>query len=161
MTSPDWNIPKHLARFEFYDFPNGSTSIAIYPNDSDATTPFLQTIYKPIPYIPAIPASTSIAKYLGIDMKLVQPPLPKGDTPELVGTEGWASFMPVISSAKTTLGWWDLQQQGATEEDALLGPTQTNGGKEELWWPELGRWRIGMKMADATIEFEIGDHWLE
>jgi hypothetical protein len=100
---------------------------------------------------PTFPASTDWAKYVGLDLNLVTPPLPegKGTLGELPGTEKWCKVMPFEYSPKTTLGWWDLKREGATEEDALLGrgivgeEVVKNGTVHENWWPGFGRWRIG------------------
>lgn len=82
----DWNIPKHLARFTFQDFPNGATRISVYPMETDNTgveskiteTPFFSATYKPLSYTPSFPASTGAFKYLGLDLSLVQPLFQKG-----------------------------------------------------------------------------------
>ena len=174
--NPDWNIPKHLARFEFKDLPGNTTSIAVYPHDTEnsidesspSTAPFFTATYKPISYLPNFPISTSIAKYVGMDLTILQPPLPegKGAFGELPGTEKWCEVLPLEYSSKTSLGWWDLKQVGneATERDALLASGDgERGGKGgsgyENWWPGIGRWRIGVKMEDATIDFQAGEHW--
>ncbi|TVY84801.1 hypothetical protein LSUE1_G000828 [Lachnellula suecica] len=167
----NWNIPKHLARFQFDELPNGATSISVYPRQADSTgveskssdTPFFSATFKTIPYVPSFPASTSISKYVGLDLALVQPPLPegKGVAGELPGTKEWCKIVPAEYSSKTSLGWWDLQRKEATETEPLLGG---GGGEsrsvgEKNWWPGLGRWRIGMKMKDADIEFPEGERW--
>ena len=92
----DWNIPKHLARFDFQDLPNGSTKIRVYPHDTfDSTSeaqasnvPFFQAIVQPLRWAPAFPFSASWLSYAGVDISLVQPPLPQGhgSQDELPGT---------------------------------------------------------------------------
>lgn len=90
----------------------------------------------------------------------MQPPLPTGDEEELVGTERWCAVDAVIASKKTSLGWFDLKRGGAaTEEDALLDERESGSGVEEEWWPELGRWRLGVRMEDAEITFGEKESW--
>lgn len=169
---PDWNIPKHIARFEFKQLSNGGVFISVFPLQSDISgveskpsgTPFFQATYKDIPYIPRFPSSTGLFKYVGLDLSLVQPPLPegKGAPAELPGTKNWCKISPAQHSSKTSLGWWDLQRRESTELEPLLsredGGASTSGGYEN-WWPGIGRWRIGMKMEDATIIFPEGEYW--
>ncbi len=59
---------------------------------------------------------------MGLDLGLVQPPLPAGEGPELVGTLQWAKVAAVELSKKTSLGWFALSQkkEGADEQDPLL-----------------------------------------
>jgi hypothetical protein len=169
----DWNIPKHLAHFDFVDLPDSRTQITVYPLIPDTSgqerikshTPFFTTIFRPISYIPTFSCSTALSKYVGLDLGLVQPPLPTGEGPELVGTLQWAKVAAVEWSKKTSLGWFDLSQkkEGADEQDPLLGEqhsaTEDTGVRYENFWPGLGRWRIGIKMEEAVIEFPEGEHW--
>lgn len=170
----DWNIPKHLAKFNFQGLPDGSTHISVYPMEVDdeglesrpSKEAFFAATYKRTSYLPAFPMSTSIVKYLGIDFSFVQPPLPegKGAQGELPGTDQWCQVLFTERSPKTSLGWWDLKQSEATEEDALLSRLDLDGGAKvaadyEHWWPGLGRWRLGMMMEDATVDCPEGRHW--
>jgi len=164
----NWNIPKHLARFTFTDLPNNAIEISVWPHDNDPlidlepsskVSPFFKAIYKPIPYLPAIPLSTTPAKYLGLEMILVQPPLPGGASAEnsLVGTKEWCSIKPAEYSPKASLGWWDMRQgdgkgEGGGSDGALEGEKVEN----ENFWPGGGRWRIGIKMEEAIIGFPEG-----
>ncbi|KAG0649548.1 hypothetical protein D0Z07_3489 [Hyphodiscus hymeniophilus] len=169
----NWNIPKHLARFSFTNLPNGAIAIAVYPNDrngspsesTSSSTPIFSAIYKQMSYLPSFPISTGLAKYVGLDISLVQPPLPegKGSVTELPGTQKWCHSLPLEYSQKTSLGWWDLKQGEADEEEPLLERPDglVNEGKSsyENFWPGMGRWRIGIMMEDATIEFPEGRYW--
>ena len=159
-TPVDWNIPKHLARFEFETLENGQESVTVFPEGSASKTPLFKTVFKPVAYGPVIPASTNIAKYIGLDLTHIQPPLSQGETKELVGTDEWCSFLPVVSSSRTSLEWWDLKQS-TTENDPLLGSTASDGDFEvvENWWPGSSRWKIGVKMENADIDFPVGEHW--
>ncbi|PVH79951.1 hypothetical protein DL98DRAFT_549382 [Cadophora sp. DSE1049] len=169
----NWNIPKHLADFEFEPLANNAIRISVFPLELDgsgatrtrSTSAFFSAIYKPIAYAPSFPLSTAAAKYVGLDLTLVQPPLPDGTNlseAELVGTKQWCEVMPLEWSRKTSLGWWDLKNGEATEEDALLGRNGVVVEDEtvyENWWPGFGRWRIGLMMEDATIGFPEGKRW--
>ena len=59
----------------------------------------------------------------------------------------------------------DLSQkkEGADEQDPLLGEqhsaTEDTGVRYENFWPGLGRWRIGIKIEEAVVEFPEGEHW--
>jgi hypothetical protein len=158
----DWNIPKHLASFEFKDNPDGSTLIKVFPHDvmgdesesAASTTPFFQATFTPVRYVPSFPMTTNLLKYVGVDVTLVQPPLPegKGSQGELPGTDQWCSIVPGEHSRKTSLGWFDIRQQ----HDEVQSGTSN---RHENFWPKLGRWQMGVKMADADIEFPEGKHW--
>jgi hypothetical protein len=169
---PDWNIPKHIARFQFEELSNGAISISVYPLQADSSgiesspseTPFFRAKYKDIPHIPSFPASTGWGKYIGLDLSLVQPPLPegKGAAGELPGTKQWCKVLPLERSSRTYLGWWDLKRQDSAEREPLLSGSsvdEVSSEGNENWWPGIGRWRIGMKMEDATIVFPEGEHW--
>lgn len=180
LTHADWNVPKHLARFSFTPHPSGGTEILVFPYDTTRDTtesrpssqPFFRGIYKPISYIPSFFSSTTMAKYVGIDLHIVQPPLPegKGSLGELPGTDKWCKLCPLEYSRRTSLGWWDLRQDTGTgeevgEQTSLLVNGNSERGCEQVgtgfenWWPGFGRWRIGLKMEDATIYFDEGKHW--
>jgi len=171
----DWNIPKHLADFEFKPLANNAVRISVFPLEisgsgtkrTRSSSPFFSAVYKPISYAPCFPLSTAAAKYVGLDLNLVQPPLPDGTASsekELIGTEQWCEVMPLEWSRKTSLGWWDLKAGEVTEEDALLnndsdGGAAGNGTGYENWWPGIGGWRIGLMMEDAMIGFPEGKRW--
>lgn len=96
----------------------------------------------------------------------MHPPLPRGrgGEQELPSTDTWCKSMPVEYSSKASMGWWDLRQPRGSEEDALLQnpdavSNQMESSEHENWWPGLGRWRLGMKMEDAIVEFDKGEFW--
>ncbi|KAH7324555.1 hypothetical protein B0I35DRAFT_475791 [Stachybotrys elegans] len=148
----NWGVPKHLARFDWTDNPDGSTSVKVFPHDttpdateaSPSTTPLLQATFKPVPYLPRFPFSTGWLDYIGISTKVVMPPLPagSGSLGELPSSDKWVSIAPLESSSKTSVGWFDLAQG-----DHPPAPDCPN------FWPGLGRWQLGIKMEDAVIEF--------
>ncbi|KAK8049643.1 hypothetical protein PG994_011373 [Apiospora phragmitis] len=159
-TNVDWNIPKHLARFEFNDLPDGSTTVQVYPHDTtdDVTethaskSPFFQVTIQPLKWAPSFPLSLNFLKYIGIDASLVQPPLPSGDgsQKELPGTEHWSKVFPGQKTRKACIAWVDMSQKGAKEVP--------RAGYENFW-PGLGRWQLGLKMEDADIEFGEPVYW--
>jgi hypothetical protein len=104
-----------------------------------------------------------------MDLTIAQPPLPLGanNKPLLPGTDRWCALLPLEYSSKTSFGWWNLKPGRPTEEDPLLAGAESgfdedgshgNEGKQE-WWPGLGKWRIGLRMEEATVEFPEGEHW--
>ncbi|KAK8114569.1 hypothetical protein PG999_006638 [Apiospora kogelbergensis] len=156
----DWNIPKHLARFEFDDLPDGSTKVKVYPHDTTddvaetraSESPFFQATIQPIKWSPYFPLSSDIFKYIGIDASLAQPPLPAGDgsQKELPGTERWCKVVPDQKSRKACLAWVDMSQRGDKEVP--------RAGFENFW-PGMGRWQLGLKMEDAEIVFGDPVYW--
>lgn len=142
----DWNIPKHLARFEWTDKPDSAT-IKVFPLHSDSQEPYFQATFSAWSYAPALPVSTRALSRL-LDMTLVQPPLPSGagepgHAAALAGTETWCKVVPYIYSPRARLGWVDLQQAG--------------GGSLEPW--SARRWLVGAKLEDAVVEFGDGETW--
>lgn len=166
LTPTDWNVPKHLARFDWTEEPNGAISVKVYPHDGDASfsslavpiethpssEPFFQASFKPMRYVPSFPFATRWARFFGIDTTLVLPPLPegKGSQGELPGTDQWRTVIPVQFSRQTKLGWFDLSQRDQ-KGDVV--------GDYENFWPGLGRWQVGMKMENADLEFGYPEIW--
>lgn len=154
----DWNIPKHLARFEWKDLPNGAKQCKVFPHDtsgdpteaSPSTTPLFQTTFKTVPLVPSFPLSTKWFEYLGVDTSIVQPPVPQGAKPEVVGTEQWCRSLTVQYSSRTHLGWMDLRQR---DEDGKLT------GLYENFWPGLGRWQLAVKMENSALDIGEGTYW--
>lgn len=156
----DWNVPKHLARFDFKDSSDGSTDIKVFPHDtadniSEATssaTPFFQATVRPFRWAPWFPASANWLKYAGLDISLVQPPLPegKGSENELPGTDQWCKVLPGQVSRRTCLAWVDMSQKDETG---------TLHAQYENFWPNLGRWQLGIKMENSEISFSEGTYW--
>ncbi|PSR80234.1 hypothetical protein BD289DRAFT_414644 [Coniella lustricola] len=171
----NWNIPKHVARFEWSDLPNnGGTHVKVFslpqPHPNDKTTPtfissssssssspspdqpLFQASFKPIPYLPSFPLSTAWASSLGLmDLSLVNPPVPHGPRPEQVGTNMWCKSLMVQSSPRTSVGWFDMKQPQSRDT--------AKEGQEENFWPGLGRWRLGVRMDDVRLEVPEGEYW--
>ncbi|KAI0817690.1 hypothetical protein GGR55DRAFT_32578 [Xylaria sp. FL0064] len=159
----NWNIPKHLARFEWEDLGGGGgTRVRVYPHDTTGDTleprpckvPLFQATFKPIRWAPSFPFSISWLRYLGLDPSLVQPPLPagKGSQDELPGTDRWCKVAPAITTKHAGLAWVDLSQKN--EEGQL-----TSGVAHENFWPGLGRWQLALKLENAGIDFPEGTYW--
>ncbi|KAI1333199.1 hypothetical protein F5Y16DRAFT_355069 [Xylariaceae sp. FL0255] len=158
----NWNIPKHLARFEFEELAGGTTRVHVYPNDTagDASesrpnsVPFFQATFQPMSWVPSFPVSLSWMKYVGFDASLVQPPLPSGPSSqgELPGTDRWCKITPRIKSRYARLAWADLSQKN---EQGVPATTV----KDENFWPDIGRWQLAVVLDNADIDFGEGTHW--
>lgn len=154
----DWNIPKHLAKFEWRDLPNGAKQCKVFPHDtsgdanesSPSTTPLFQASFKTVPLVPSFPLSTKWFEYFGVSTALVQPPVPQGAQPEIVGTKEWCRSPSIQSSSKTHVGWMDLRQRD--EEGKLTGLF-------ENFFPGLGRWQLAVRMDNADFDIKEGEHW--
>ncbi|CCT71185.1 uncharacterized protein FFUJ_08765 [Fusarium fujikuroi IMI 58289] len=161
----NWNVPKHLAKFDWINNSNGSTTVKVYPHDTLPTdsaspesaspdpTPFFQATFKPIRYAPSFPFRTSWINFLGFDTTLVFPPLPEGfgSQGELPGTDQWCSVVPQQSTSKCMLGWFDVEQHRG-EQGKLTG-------EFENFWPGWSKWQIGIKMENSVIEFDHPEAW--
>lgn len=157
MTGIDWNIPKHLAKFEWTTNADKSLTVAIYPYVTPqevvpSTKPFFTMTFKPFKYLPAFPFSlTSMGPLLKTE--IVLPPLPAHpQNEELCGTERWCHADPKLGSWKTRLGWFDMQQkreEGVEREESEF----------ENFFPGWGRWQVGFAMEDATLGFSEPATW--
>lgn len=103
-------------------------------------------------WVPSFPLSIGWLKYIGVDIALVQPPLPegKGSQDELPGTDRWCKILPVQSSKKASLAWADMNQK---DEKGVLH------AQNEHFWPGIGRWQFGIKMENCEIDFGEGVYW--
>jgi hypothetical protein len=66
--------------------------VVVYSAHKSSNTPIFRVNFKPVSFVRAIPASTNIAGCIGLNHSHIQPPQPKGDSEELVGTDEWCSF---------------------------------------------------------------------
>ncbi|KAI3321991.1 hypothetical protein HD806DRAFT_536464 [Xylariaceae sp. AK1471] len=158
----NWNIPKHLARFQWDDLADGATRVRVYPHDTSgdpsesrpSDVPLFQATFKPMRWTPSFPFSLSWLQYLGFDASLVQPPLPagKGSQGELPGTDRWCRINPSQSSKHARLAWADLSQK---DEQGELASSVAH----ENFWPDLGRWQLAIKLDNADIQFGDGTYW--
>ncbi|KAL9098179.1 MAG: hypothetical protein Q9163_006111 [Psora crenata] len=152
----NWNIPKHLARFEFTHMnPKSPLPLKIEVFDPSSSHPFFTSTVHPTSYTPAFPFSSNWLRYLGLPTQFLQPPLPTGTPPEVeVGTKTWLRGQPTIESKKCKVIWWDMRQP--PEDRQVANPGENEGGTlvkgENNWWPGMGRWRLGMVCDEATLE---------
>jgi hypothetical protein len=154
----NWNIPKHMARFEFTGQTEGTDRQRLLEGagqqgglrvdvfkDSSVDNPFFSATLRPtgLP-LPYIPFSSTWLTRLGINPPLLQPPLPNGNAYEECETQGWKRSVAKLSSRKSTLMWCEmsLPQEGEGGAGFLPG----DAGK---WW---AKWMIAVKMEDAILE---------
>lgn len=140
-------MPKHLAKFEWEDHADHSVTVKVYPHDTTddeketepSTVPFFQATIKAVPYLPAFPFSSNWLSYTGMSSTAVFPPLPegKGSQGELPGTNCWRKVSPTISGPDAALATFDM--------------AQSNEEGNANFWPGLGRWHMGVKIANATM----------
>ncbi|KAI9854001.1 MAG: hypothetical protein M1813_001592 [Trichoglossum hirsutum] len=159
----NWNLPKHLARFEFSHPPTQASSappttlkVQVFPPDQKALRPFFTATLQPFRWLPAVPFSTKTAGYVGMDVFLVQPPLPAGDKPgeEECGTTEWMGSMPYLYSSKARGMWVDAKSAKDSEAQGESGEQQPLLDTSELesWWPESSKlWKIGLWLEEATL----------
>ncbi|KAI0295297.1 hypothetical protein BC826DRAFT_1009326 [Russula brevipes] len=134
----NWNIPKHLASFEFVGTgPKTSTFKAFLPGEEN---PFFAASITDS-YIPAVPIPSFL---LNPFMRIVQPPLLAGEPEDLqVGTDDeWISITPAYR------GRWRA---------AYIQPVEA--GREEygdgLSFPRIKPFWIGLKFT-GTVDFPDG-----
>lgn len=98
-------------------------------------------------WTPYFPLSTSMFKYIGLDLTLIHPPLPAGASSqgELPSTERWCKVFPYQTSRRVCLGWVDMRQAA--------------GQPYENFWPGVGKWTLGYRMDDAEMFFDVGERW--
>ncbi|KAK0734587.1 hypothetical protein B0T26DRAFT_635209 [Lasiosphaeria miniovina] len=173
-----WNLPKHLARFEWSTTSSGATHVAVYPHDTStpynsreaapSNEPFFQCSIKTIPFIPSFPLSTRVLDKLpGVSTVLVQPPLPgNADAAhgELPGTKLWCRLGDYAQYSRTTsLAWADVRQPAREAKDSAGEEGEEEEEEEEEYFenffPGLRRWNLALKMADGELFFPAGDTW--
>jgi hypothetical protein len=128
----DWSIPKHLAKFEWEETPQGTT-VKVYPHDLDTESdpseskpsakPFFQATFKTMRFVPGFPLSLSLAKWVGLDTRIAHPPLPAGEGSlgELPGTGRWCRMEPRMAARRAHIGWMDMQQQDEVDRAEDVG----------------------------------------
>ncbi|OLN82002.1 hypothetical protein CCHL11_09275 [Colletotrichum chlorophyti] len=163
----NWNIPKHLARFDWTESDFGETTVKVYPYDTTgdpsestpAKKPWFQTTFK-LDLLSGLPFSTDLFKVLGINATLAQPPLPDAHSAhgELAGTNHWMATVPGQATDNASLGIFDLDQG---DGDVETGQNMNVVGDEYFpnFWPGLPRFTLGYKMTDATISFDAPEIW--
>ncbi|KAF2820542.1 hypothetical protein CC86DRAFT_374237 [Ophiobolus disseminans] len=180
----NWNIPKHLARFEFSapttpvgSSPPSSLTIQVFPPDSkdgDGMAPFFKCTLTPWRWIPAFPANTA---YVPLSLLNVQPPLLE-PAARLTAAE-------FESELDTSIDAYDISKKN--EEALLVGTERWTGfelqakckargcwvemgqeqerpdgvGEEDgKWWPNgLKPWSVGAWMEGGVFEIAEGLEW--
>ena len=125
--------------------------VEVFPPTESATTPFLVVQLKPVRWFPSVPFSTKIMPYLGLDVHLVQPPLPasgQAGEEELTGSKGWLKSLLYLYSPNASPVWVDVQQP------ADAGNASDDDGATKEWWPTIKPWGIGLWLRDATLVVE-------
>jgi hypothetical protein len=166
----NWNIPKHLARFSFTE-KGKSLILEVSPLANDSP-PFFKVNLAPFSYLPAVPFSTNMSKYVGMDLRLAQPPLPaatqadgsKDDVSYLCGTEEWKIAVPEIwGNAKCCwVNYSPLSKKSHNENTPLLSsaedrPAGLAPGGADIWWPSYAPWRVGLWIENGKINFKDGE----
>jgi hypothetical protein len=166
----NWNIPKHLARFSFTKSGN-SLTLEVSPSATDSP-PFLKVNLAPFSYVPAIPFSTNMSKWIGMDLRLAQPPLPaatqtddsKNDVSYLCGTEEWKIAVPEIwGDAKCCwINLSPLSKKSGDENTPLLSSAESRpdglpAGDANAWWPSYAPWKVGLCIENGKINFKNGE----
>lgn len=148
----NWNIPKHLARFEFSSPPTvkgqsppSALDISVYPpssfDNAHPTTPFFKAKLTPSRYLPSVPLSTS---WLPLSTILVQPPLPAGDDLLLAGTDRWCTFAITAKTRKARLM--------AVRVDDVDEPSSS--------WPDVKPWSLGIWLEEATLDIPTPEEFV-
>jgi hypothetical protein len=137
-------------------------TVSVSPPGQAAKPFFLANIRK-VPYVPSIPLHSGMAKYVGVDMRLAQPPLPAGDQDPksvdpnevvdyLVGTDEWQGCITIFK------GWSKLcsidvqwpPSKSVSNKTPLLQPEDVAEGD---WLPAYKLWSIGMWIENGTMDF--------
>lgn len=166
----DWNIPKHLARFDWTTSADGSESVKIYPHDTTALLdessgpskkPFFQATFKKplLGDILQLPLSNALLTYLGglnLDpLTLASPPLPKGNGVygELQGTDHWANTEFGLKSGLAAVGTMDIYQGPQGDQ---VGNTGRNAVGDEYFpnfWPGMPRINAAIRVKNGVVSF--------
>jgi hypothetical protein len=162
----NWNIPKHLARFSFERFSSPTRlKVQLFPPSSSTSNPetekpFISITLQPFVYVPALPFSTKVLPWLGLDGALTQPPLlpqpdgGKGLVPELrAGSEEWLQTTSVVRCKKMRGCWVDYEQPGSGLSADGDGAVVENKG----WFPTIHPYRFGMWLEGAEIAVPIAE----
>lgn len=166
----NWNIPKHLARFDWTTDADGSgESVKIYPFDTSgdpaeagpaSNKPWFQMKFSPLlDGILQIPFTTDLYGLAGVNLTLAQPPVPQGQDVfgALAGTETWKATVPGQYSEKTSVGTFDISQEGGDGEE-----TGYNAVGDEYYpnfLPGLLSTNAGFRMEEARITFSAPTVW--
>lgn len=145
----NWNIPKHLARFEFSspsrwkgDSSPSELKVSVFEPGEDVKEPFFSATLTSAKWLPSFPLST---RYFPLDTTLVQPPLPAGDEAMLAGTETWKVCKLSVWTQRASMMWVDVA---------------TSKNSEDKAWPDVKPWSMGLCVEDATIDMAEPEEFL-
>lgn len=170
----NWNIPKHLARFEFSAPvteqgaapPEGLTVRVFAPGteEGDGTAPFFACKLRPWRWVPAVPISM---EYVPLKMVHVQPPIPEpaghkraveAELNDEVKIDPYdISAKNEVAVAAGTDQWcsFDIGGKVARTRGCWVEMLRNEAGGEEggKYFPqELEPWSVGGWMEDAVLE---------
>lgn len=164
----NWNIPKHLAEFDWTDNDDGSTTVKLYPYDTTgdesesypADKPFFQaTIYPDVDPGVSVNFSSPLIPE-GVPVRLTQAPLPAGNGSygELPGTDAWGNTVLALQDTTPGVAMVDMDQGAG---DVVDGENVNAVGDEyyPYFWPTLGQWNAAVKLEDFTIIFNPAETW--
>ncbi|KAG8818797.1 hypothetical protein FRC17_010702 [Serendipita sp. 399] len=145
----NWNVAKHLAKFEFKKGPNGAQEIRVYPlipsSPGDDTTfsdkPCFAASATPS-WLPILPYyDTGLSPF---NLNLVQPPIeasPYAEIDGLVGSPHWTKLLPVYHGKVKTF----------TPRGLLDG----NEYSDNVYFPKISPWSTGIYWPDCTLDFPV------
>ncbi|KAI9714577.1 MAG: hypothetical protein M1812_006382 [Candelaria pacifica] len=159
----NWNIPKHLARFSFThpptteNAPPAALKVEVFPPGEVESKPFFAATLKPFQWFPAVPFSTKLCPWLGLNVHLVQPPLPassKAGEEILCGTDEWKKLLPYMATNKARGMWVDVKESKVREQEVGESQALLGGKGNEGSFPDVKPWKIGLWLEEVTLVFE-------
>lgn len=165
----NWNVPKHLARFEFSYPTVSSTSptpkalaVAVYAPGLEPTTPFFSVALHPWQVLPSIPYASA---YSPIDVNLLQPPL--ATLPEeAVATSGMSEartreiLIPTDKWVKVSVPVKNCRMKFMSVEYQKLEIGSLEAEQAGKWWPQgLAPFRVGCWLEHAELACQTEEVW--
>jgi len=180
----NWNIPKHLARFEFSapstqkdHSPPASLTVKVYPPLSpssaggEAEKPFFEAMLTPWKYVPPFPLSTG---WLPLSTLVVQPPLPSASGLDSGLSSGLGSGVDAGSGSRSgpTLlekaeevkllcgtETWKSFEIGASTRKARMMSVRVESEPQSKWWPDVTPWSFGVWLENATLVIPVPEEF--
>ena len=177
----NWNIPKHLARFEFSapvtkrgEAPPEKQTVKVFApgtEQGDGTAPFFACTFQPWRWVPAIPFNM---KYAPMSVRQVQPPIPepagfKSAVEAELNSDG--KIDPYDISAKNEVAvapgtdvWRSYDVSGKVARMrgcwAEVLPSISGGEEAGKYFPQgLQPWSVGGWMEEAELIIEKPLEW--
>jgi hypothetical protein len=181
----NWNIAKHLARFEFSHppTPSGGTppaelSFKVFPagtKDGDGALPFFSCTLTPFTMFPPVPVSTS---WMPLDMTQVLPPVPAAvGHEEAVAAENEGKIdpydldpkkeasllvgtdywvaFPINAQSKARGCWVKVHELGKDPNEDIRAVEEAS-----KYWPQgVQPWSIGAWMAESVMQIDEPTEW--